>query len=323
MAYYWVTEAQKYIQSLGFGSTRRPVNKESQDIRINQWGVDNSFSWDKKDLIKLRQGRRRRRRGRRGDPPRVRPRDPWTRSRIRSASAFGFEAGAIGEGFADYWAVTVSNVLAPTPDAPCVADWDSVSYTSTVPHCLRRTDLNLHYPEDVNAEQRARDGPDLVARALGHPSGTRPRRRGHDHPRRSVRDEGPDDGAARCEHGRQRSADLRRGHGEHRPRGFPGTRHPELTAQSRIRSLADPRHAPKAAAVAASPQRRLARARPTRARRTTSRGLRAARSRAARRPRCRPSARRAQPRRRRGSSGRRSASSPRRSPSPASPGHRT
>ena len=76
MAYYWITEAQKYIQGLGFGTTRRPVNKESQDIRINEWGVDNSFSWDKNDMIKLGEGRRRRRRGRGGDPPRVRPRDP-------------------------------------------------------------------------------------------------------------------------------------------------------------------------------------------------------------------------------------------------------
>jgi hypothetical protein len=38
MAYYWITESQKYIQSLGFGSTRRPINMESQDVRINQWG---------------------------------------------------------------------------------------------------------------------------------------------------------------------------------------------------------------------------------------------------------------------------------------------
>ena len=56
MAYYWVTEAQKYIQSLGFGSTLRPVNKESQDIRINQLGIDNSFSWDKKDLLRFGKG---------------------------------------------------------------------------------------------------------------------------------------------------------------------------------------------------------------------------------------------------------------------------
>jgi zinc metalloprotease ZmpB len=59
------------------------------------------------------------------------------------------EAGAIGEGFSDYWAVTVADVIAPTPDPACVADWDSVSYTSTTPHCLRRVDLNLHYPEDL------------------------------------------------------------------------------------------------------------------------------------------------------------------------------
>jgi Zn-dependent metalloprotease len=35
---------------------------------------------------------------------------------------------------------------------PCVADWDSTSYTSTVPHCLRRIDRDLHYPADLNGE---------------------------------------------------------------------------------------------------------------------------------------------------------------------------
>ena len=43
---------------------------------------------------------------------------------------FGGEGGAISEGFGDYWAVTVSDHISPTPDEPCVADWDSVSYTS-------------------------------------------------------------------------------------------------------------------------------------------------------------------------------------------------
>ena len=65
MGYYWVTEAQLYYQRLGFGAGKyRAVNKESQDLRINTWGVDNSFSWDKHDIPSLRQGRRRRRRGR-------------------------------------------------------------------------------------------------------------------------------------------------------------------------------------------------------------------------------------------------------------------
>src|SRR3954463_4823149 len=36
MAYYWVTEAQKYIQSLGFGSTRRAIDNVPQRVRINQ-----------------------------------------------------------------------------------------------------------------------------------------------------------------------------------------------------------------------------------------------------------------------------------------------
>jgi Zn-dependent metalloprotease len=45
--------------------------------------------------------------------------------------------------------VTVSNVIAPTPDPACVADWDSTSYTAKAPHCLRRVDYDLHYPEDL------------------------------------------------------------------------------------------------------------------------------------------------------------------------------
>jgi hypothetical protein len=149
MAYYWVTEAQKYIQSLGFGSTFRPVNMESQDVRINQLGYDNSFSWDKKDYLRFGKG---------GvddaEDAEVILHEYGHAIQDSQQTPFGFgfstEAGSIGEGFADYWAVTVSSVIAPTPDAPCVADWDSVSYTSTVPHCLRRVDLDLHYPQDLN-----------------------------------------------------------------------------------------------------------------------------------------------------------------------------
>src|SRR3954468_20501185 len=43
MGYYWVTQAQHYIQSLGFGSTLPAVNKRQQLLRINQYGGDNSF----------------------------------------------------------------------------------------------------------------------------------------------------------------------------------------------------------------------------------------------------------------------------------------
>jgi Zn-dependent metalloprotease len=31
-------------------------------------------------------------------------------------------------------------------------DWDATFYTSTVPHCLRRVDEDLHYPGDLDGE---------------------------------------------------------------------------------------------------------------------------------------------------------------------------
>ena len=35
MAYYWITESEKYIQSLGFGTRFRAVNDRPQPVRIN------------------------------------------------------------------------------------------------------------------------------------------------------------------------------------------------------------------------------------------------------------------------------------------------
>jgi len=150
MAYYWITEAQKYIQSLGFGTgALRPVNKESQDVRINQFGQDNAFSWDKKDLLRFGKGG--------VDDAEdadviLHEYGHAIQDSQQTPHGYGFsiEAGSIGEGFADYWAVTVTDVIAPTRDAACVADWDSTFYTSTTPHCLRRVDTNLHYPENLN-----------------------------------------------------------------------------------------------------------------------------------------------------------------------------
>ena len=183
MAYYWVTEAQKYIQSLGFGSTRRAVNKESQDIRTNQYGVDNSFSWDKHDYVRFGKG---------GvddaEDAEVILHEYGHAIQDSQVTGFGVgpEAGGIGEAFGDYWAVTVPNVIAPTPDTPCVADWDSVSYTSTVPHCLRRVDTDAHYPREPRVRGPSQR-PDLVARAVGHPPGARACPRGYADPRGAVR----------------------------------------------------------------------------------------------------------------------------------------
>jgi len=155
MAYYWITEAQKYIQSLGFGVTRRAIDNQPQKVRINQLGVDNSFETDH-PILEIRYGK-----GGVDDAEDAEVILHEYGHAIHSSQNFSFaseEAGAISEGFADYWAVSVSDVVSKklgVPELeplPCVMDWDSTSYTSTVPHCLRRLDLNLHYPTDLNGE---------------------------------------------------------------------------------------------------------------------------------------------------------------------------
>ena len=152
-------------------------------MRINQIGIDNSFSWDKHDLLRFGKG---------GvddaeDAEVILHEYGHAIQDSQRLRGFGtsVEAGSIGEGFGDYWAVTVRNVIAPTPDAPCVADWDSVSYTSTVPHCLRRIDptSTTRGSERPGPPRRA----DLVARAVGYPPGARERQGRHDHSGGAVR----------------------------------------------------------------------------------------------------------------------------------------
>ena len=157
MAYFWITEAQRYIQSLGFGSRLRAVNDEPQRVRINQWGADNSFATTHKDEIRLGKGGV-------DDAEDAEVVLHEYGHAVHFAQGFSFstdEAGAISEGFGDYLAVTVSEAVRArlgrpaSSDPACVADWDAVSYTSTEPHCLRRVDLDLHYPEDLRGEVHA------------------------------------------------------------------------------------------------------------------------------------------------------------------------
>lgn len=155
MAYYWITEAQKYIHSLGFGVVRRSIDNQPQAVRINQWGLDNSFATDHpKNELRFGKG---------GvddaEDAEVILHEYGHAIHFSQNFVFGSEqAGAISEGFGDYWAVTVGDVVSKAlgvpalEPLPCVADWDSTSYTSTVPHCLRRVDRDLHYPADLNGE---------------------------------------------------------------------------------------------------------------------------------------------------------------------------
>jgi len=163
MGYYWVTQAQRYIQSLGFGSTLRAVNKRQQLLRINQFGGDNSFYREGTGKLTITLGK-----GGVDDAEDAEVIVHEYGHSVQDNQVPGFgstpEAGAIGEAFGDYLAVTVSDRFARTADEPCVADWDSTSYTSTVPHCLRRVDGSKHYPEDLVGEVHA-DG-EIWSRAL-------------------------------------------------------------------------------------------------------------------------------------------------------------
>jgi hypothetical protein len=164
MGYYWVTTAQHYLQHLGFGSGLRPVNQRQIELRINQFGGDNSFFRDNKADITLGKG---------GvddaEDAEVIVHEYGHSVQDGQVPGFGtnLESGAIGEGFSDYLAVVVTSWAAGTPTftpEPCVADWDSVSYTNSVPHCLRRIDGNKIYPTDVVGEVHA-DG-EIWSRAL-------------------------------------------------------------------------------------------------------------------------------------------------------------
>ena len=56
MAYFWINQAEEYLQSLGFGSTLPPILKRSYPVLINQFGGDNSFEDDAKGRIRYGKG---------------------------------------------------------------------------------------------------------------------------------------------------------------------------------------------------------------------------------------------------------------------------
>ncbi|NYF59481.1 M36 family metallopeptidase [Micromonospora purpureochromogenes] len=155
MGYHWVNTAQAYLQSLGFGSTLRPVNQRQIELRIDQFGGDNSFFREDKANITLGKG---------GvddaEDAEVIVHEYGHSVQDGQVPGFGttLESGSIGEGFSDYLAVVVTSWATGTPTrAPeaCVADWDAVSYTRTAPHCLRRVDEAKVYPGDVQGEVHA------------------------------------------------------------------------------------------------------------------------------------------------------------------------
>jgi hypothetical protein len=145
MAYFWVNQAQEYLQSLGFGSTLPGIVKQQFDVKIDQYGGDNSYQTDKPYRIRLGKG---------GvddaEDAEVIVHEYGHAVHASQVPGYGtsLDAGSIGESFGDYLAVSVGLAAGtqygwPTKaEQACPMDWDSTSYTSA-PHCIRRFDTGM------------------------------------------------------------------------------------------------------------------------------------------------------------------------------------
>lgn len=145
MGYFWVNQAQEYLQSLGFGSTLPGIVKQSFDVKIDQYGGDNSYQTDKPYRIRLGKG---------GvddaEDAEVIVHEYGHAVHASQVPGYGtsLDAGSIGEAFGDYFGVSVGLAAAKQYGWPvkaeeaCPMDWDSTSYTAA-PHCIRRFDRNL------------------------------------------------------------------------------------------------------------------------------------------------------------------------------------
>ncbi|MCK4303405.1 MAG: hypothetical protein KAY24_04140 [Candidatus Eisenbacteria sp.] len=134
MAYYHITEAQRYLQSLGFaqlqacpqavevhatGTDESWFNSLTGKIYLGTGGVDDG---EDADIILHEYGHA-----------------------LYDAAVGGFGGGdtqALTEGFADYFAATRSG-------DPCIGDWDGTGRASG---CLRNLDDTRFYPVDLTGE---------------------------------------------------------------------------------------------------------------------------------------------------------------------------
>jgi hypothetical protein len=148
MAYFWVNQAQEYLQSLGFDGVHLPgIVHESFDVKIDQYGGDNSYQTDKPYRVRLGKG---------GvddaEDAEVIVHEYGHAVHASQVPGFGQseEAGSIGEAWGDYFAVSVGLAAATQygwpvkADPSCPMDWDATSYTDA-PHCIRsfHTDMTV------------------------------------------------------------------------------------------------------------------------------------------------------------------------------------
>jgi hypothetical protein len=143
MAYYHIDRAQDRIQSvLGFGD----VDNRVQVAIVNASKVDNSFYDPAKKTIEYGSG---------GvddaeDAEIVLHEYGHSIQDDQVPGYGGGDEGAMGEGFGDYFATSVSLALShKITDPDCLGAWDASAYSAS---CLRRLDSSKHFPEHIDGE---------------------------------------------------------------------------------------------------------------------------------------------------------------------------
>lgn len=153
MGYYFLDLAQQRIQALGFTGAKS-INVRQQVFSIDRYPKDNSYySVSSKDITFGTGGVDD------SEDAELILHEYGHSIQDYLVDRFGTtaESGAMGEGFGDYWSGTLGEryntiSLNGIPEKVCLAEWDSTTYRTGTPTCLRRLDGNKHYPEDMVGE---------------------------------------------------------------------------------------------------------------------------------------------------------------------------
>ncbi|TCP59362.1 Zn-dependent metalloprotease [Tumebacillus sp. BK434] len=149
MVYYHIDELQRYIQSIGFTN----VNNRQITVNVNGTTADNSFYSPSTKQLTFGTG---------GvddaEDAGIIAHEYGHSIQDNQVPGFGntLEGGAMGEGFGDYLGAIWEDKLAPgTYGKACIGEWDSTSYSTSNPPCLRRLDKNKVMPGSWYGEVHA------------------------------------------------------------------------------------------------------------------------------------------------------------------------
>jgi hypothetical protein len=153
MAYAHLDRYQRYLQNaLGFTGAAS-VNAESQDVyALPVQGYDNSFYQPGNDIMVFGAGG-----VDDGEDAEVILHEYGHAVQDAQVPGWGAnnEGGSMGEGFGDFQAGTYYARNSDGFQDPCLMDWDSTSYSTTNPRCIRRMDSPKVWPKDKENEVHA------------------------------------------------------------------------------------------------------------------------------------------------------------------------